>query len=191
VRKFGRFPDLGVLQPGDLLLFSALEPGLVSKGIRIFQEQAGYSESDARWHHAAVYLGVDGAICEATAGGVKQGYLYDYIGGHLIRARRDASLSRDEGWRIAVQALCELGSSYAIQRVAAMSKQSIKAFFRRVSAASTTRPTNYYCSQLYAAAYSRVTGQTLENRVVGETSPAFLSHTSQLEDVILSWVTIG
>jgi hypothetical protein len=100
-------------------------------------------------------------------------------------------LARDEGWRIAVQALCELGSSYAVQRVAAMGKQSLQGFFRRVPLPNASRPTTYYCSQLYAAAYSHVTGRTLENLVAGETSPAFLSHTSQLDDVTVSWVTIG
>jgi uncharacterized protein YycO len=191
VRQFGRFPDLAVLQPGDLLLFCAVKPSLVSRGIQRFQEQAGYLPADARWHHAAVYLGVDSAICEATRQGVRQSFLYDYIGGHRIRVRRDSSTTGDDGWRIAVQALCGLGSSYATGFVASMAVQSLKGFWNRAPLTTTSRPRHYYCSQLYAAAYSRVTGRTLENLVAGETSPAFLSRTTQLNDVPVTWRKIG
>src|SRR6476659_3689762 len=67
-RKWGRMLDLEDLEPGDLILFRPVNPNLdkISQLIIAAQMQAGFSEEDARWTHAAVYLGDGELICEAN-----------------------------------------------------------------------------------------------------------------------------
>ena len=57
VRKFGFIPDFQLWEPGDLLLFSAVEMNGVQRAIVKAQERIGYADEHARWHHAAVYIG--------------------------------------------------------------------------------------------------------------------------------------
>ncbi len=54
---------------------------------------------DARWHHAAMYIG-DANICEATASGVNLVPIFDYVGTHLLRLRRGQILpiKNVSGW---------------------------------------------------------------------------------------------
>ena len=90
--------------PGDLILVSATSPNHIQKAIERVQIKGGYAAEHAQWHHAAVYLG-DYGICEATRSGVKADKIYQYIGNHKIRVRRDTSLALNQRWKIAVQAL--------------------------------------------------------------------------------------
>ena len=69
VRKFGFYLDLKALLPGDLILVSNIKPKWTHKIINSVQESLGFNEEDARWHHAAVYLG-NGDICEADTDGM-------------------------------------------------------------------------------------------------------------------------
>ena len=47
------------------------------------------------------------------------------------------------------------------------------------------------CSQLYADAFAKVTLELLSSGKNGEVTPASLSRTEKLEDVIIDWVRIG
>ena len=70
VRQFGFYPNVDDWLPGDLILVSNIQPNWTHHVIERVQKLGGYSENDARWHHAAVYLGSNGEICEADVGGV-------------------------------------------------------------------------------------------------------------------------
>ena len=58
VRKFGFYPDVSLLKPGDLILVRNLDGNITHKVIEAVQMNLGYHERDYRWHHAAVYLGI-------------------------------------------------------------------------------------------------------------------------------------
>jgi hypothetical protein len=55
IRKRGSIPDLRLLSPGDLFLFSDADEK--PQSIRVGQMALGYLAADARWQHAAIYLG--------------------------------------------------------------------------------------------------------------------------------------
>ena len=191
VRQFGRFPNIDSWQPGDLLLVSATRPPFASRAVISAQQSGGYRTEDARWHHAAVYIGGRIGLCEATLRGVGSGPIYPYIGKHLLRVRRDPALSREEGWEIAVSALTRLRSSYSFGSIVRHTLQAGSGFWKPSSHAHYSRTRSVICSQLYADAYSMVTGKVLFNPANGEVSPAFLSSTGNLVDVDLCWQTIG
>ena len=70
VRRFGYVPDFENWLPGDLLLFSTSRPTFSQRKIVETQLKLNYANADARWHHAAVYIG-DRYLCEARSGGVR------------------------------------------------------------------------------------------------------------------------
>src|SRR5712692_5760688 len=65
VRDFGKFPAVSLWQPGDLLLIGAVRPGWVARKI-IQTQETQFAITDACWHHAAVYMGDEQNVCEAT-----------------------------------------------------------------------------------------------------------------------------
>jgi hypothetical protein len=188
IQRFGRLPDINAWKPGDLLLVSALNPSRIQGAIERVQRQGGYHAEDARWQHAAVYIG-DYGICEATRVGVKAAMIFPYIGDHLIRVRRDPALSSDDSWRVVVQALVRLNYSYSFSSILQLlwqarggyraPRNSPRVFSQRVT----------ICSQLYADAYGNVTRKTLDNDVSLPVTPASLSCTPLLQDVQSQWLT--
>jgi hypothetical protein len=190
LRAFGYFPDLSKLWPGDLLLVSSLKPSTGSKAIVWGQQLGGYCEDDARWHHAAVYIGARIGICEAKPGGVEAGEIYPYVGSRLIRARRDPTIDREKGWEIAAHTLVRLKTKYDKKMILKLAKQAYGGYWKSDLNSDETLE-SVICSKLYSNAYSTVTGKTLCNPVNGETTPAFLSQTTLLSDIPLKWLKIG
>ena len=189
--NFGRFPDTSVWQPGDLLLFSKVHPSWGSRRIIHCQCRGGYAHVyDACWHHAAVYLG-DESLCEATPIWVRHGRIDPYIGEYFVRIRRDYSLTPNQGWRIAINALTRVGTPYSLPGIARLGFQSMRGYWKPWPGTSRLGARSVVCSKLYAEAYTAVTGRTLENSVGNETTPAFLSRTSQLKDVPTTWLRIA
>jgi hypothetical protein len=190
LRKFGHFPDLSSLWPGDLLLVSSLKPTAGSKLIVATQQIGGYAEEDARWHHAAVYVGAKIGICEANLDGVAATAIYPYVGGHLLRARRDPHISRDQGWEVAAHSLLRLHAKYSKGMILKLAKKAFRGYWQHVADSEEARG-SVICSKLYSDAYSAVTGKTLWNAVNQEVTPAFLSQTPLLSDIPLKWLKIG
>lgn len=190
VRDFGKFPNIDQWQPGDLILVSAIEPNFISRRIIRAQENGGFSSEDARWHHAAVYIG-EARICEATGTGVKVNLLYPYIGSHLIRVRRDQRLTPSDGWRIAINALFRLREKYSFWTILKIAFQARRGFWNESVWPNFSSSRAIICSKLYADAYTFTTMRTLQN-AAGETPiPAFLSNTTLLQDVDIAWYSIG
>src|SRR5438132_424141 len=122
-RQLGRFPDTSHWQVGDLILFGEINPGFRSRSIALAQTRLGYAPKDARWTHAAVYVERD-YICHATPfRGVRYEKIYPYIGNHILRVRRDASLSQSERFQIALQAAVRR-QRYSLRELAALGRLS-------------------------------------------------------------------
>ena len=185
MRRLGVIPDLGSLQPGDLLLVSSISPTVISKAVTKFQKIGGYPEEHARWHHAAVYLGND-YVCEATATrGIVQTQIYKYlIGAHLLRFRRVPMLNVEQRYQLAIMAMTRLGDRYGHANLLNLAGAALEGFWNQNF---FSRPKRLVCSELFSEAYTLVTRRILGS---GEVTPAFLSLTSNLDDVKVNWLTI-
>ena len=191
LRQFGRFPDVSLWLPGDLLLFSAVHPGWIAQSIINGQKRGGYAEEDACWHHAAVYLGDGISICEAVATGVHHTQIYRYIlGNYRLRIRRDATLTPEEQWKIAMQSLTRLASPYSFRGIVSLARQSWQGYWQSRGSLPILGARAVICSQLYSDSYSLVTGRLLVKTPTGTVKPADLSFTSQLTDVATTWLEI-
>jgi hypothetical protein len=116
VRAFGHYPDIGVLQPGDLILVSPVKAGINAVFIARAQG-ATHDPFEAPWIHAAIYLG-DNSLVEIDGGGVRVDDLHRYLPSHRLLFRRVKGLDGalvDEltGHRIAVWALKAFKTRYA------------------------------------------------------------------------------
>jgi hypothetical protein len=191
LRQFGRFPDVSKWLPGDLLLFSAVHPGWIPQSIIRGQERGGYAPEDARWHHAAVYLGDGISICEAVAKGVRYIPIYPYIlGNYRLRIRRDNTLTSEERWKIAMQSLTRLRSPYGFSGIVSLARQSWRGYWQSRGSLPPLGAGAVICSQLYSDSYSMVTGRLLVKTSTGTVKPADLSLTLQLTDVATPWLEI-
>lgn len=189
VRTFGRFPSVDRWRPGDLLLFSAANPTVISRRVIEAQLRGGYAEEDARWHHAAVYVG-DARICEALARGVTADFVYKYVGTHRIRVRRDPLLTPEEGYDVAVRALVRSHWTYSFATLLRLLRHSWRGFHAEPPVLPFASSRAVICSVLYADAYSAVTKRVLGNAAGAVPVPAFLSGTPSLEDVESHWLSI-
>lgn len=182
IRDFGFWPNTQAWHPGDLVLVSAIKPSFVSEHI-IRVQKTKYADEDARWHHAGVYIG-DNFICEALRSGVIHTSIDKYIDIHKIRVRRDFSLDLEEGYKIAIEALCRLHYKYSLGSIVKLLYQSkFDAHLQPRDFSSATT----ICSQLFADAYGAVTRRTIDKRADIPITPAALSANSILKDVELSW----
>jgi hypothetical protein len=189
LRAFGKFPNVEQWLPGDLLLVSSLKPNLITRQTITAQERGGYGIDDARWQHAAVYVG-EGYVTEASLHGVRYAPIYPYLGNHLIRLRRPVGLTADDRWRIAVQAAVRTNEKYGLVSIASLFAYSFVGLWTRRRGFSVAQARSVICSQLYSDAYSRVTGRLIAPPAAGTITPAALSATPELEDVNISWLSI-
>lgn len=188
VRQFGYVPDESLLLPGDLVLTSAINPSFGSRAIINVQTDGGHDPEDARWHHAAVYLG-EMVVCEAQVwGGVRITSLYDYVGGHLLRFRRDPNLSGDDRWKLVVHAMYRLSDPYSVWALVRLWFQSQIGFWHPYARYKSVEA--LVCSELYSKAYTLTTGKLLVRGTLGITIPAALSFTPLLTDMHVTWLRI-
>ena len=188
IADLNAIPDARAMRAGDLILVSSLDgdPNKTAAAIRKTQSTAGYSPIDARWYHAAVYLGFDFRICEATRKGVKTASLLDYVATHLIRVRRDLDLDAETGWRISVLAACQIGTPYSFLSILNLVGRAKKGFWQpRQQSAHVGH--GLICSELYSDCYAAASGRTLWNNIAREVTPAYLSATDQLSDIDIGW----
>ena len=132
----------------------------------------------------------DENICEATLFWVGYGRLDRYIGEYFVRVRRDQSLTPNQGWKIAMSALTRVGTPYSLLNLSLLGAQALRGYWKPRPGASRLGVRSVVCSQLYAHGYTSVTGRILENSIGRETTPAFLSRTSQRVDVGTTWLKI-
>jgi len=123
IRRFGFYPNCGDWLPGDLLLVSEVIPDWIHRQITDAQVRAGYHADDARWQHAAIYMG-DGRICEAGTHGVQYASIAKYVGKHQLRVRRDSFLTSDERWKLAIRAVVRLGERYNFAAILSVYRHS-------------------------------------------------------------------
>jgi hypothetical protein len=198
-RAFGKLVDCASLQPGDLLLSQELHPDAVSKLISKVQLNGGYSEQDAQWTHAAMYLGDGANVIEATfdsiftSGSVRITSLDHYCQGkHVLKFRRSKHvLSAQSGWFLCIRALAHLKQPYSFAHAAKLWWDVIirKCGFHDPA---SQRPTfkAAICSTLYADAHNEATRRRL-GEIGGVCVPAWLSVSDEFDDVAVGWAQIS
>ena len=116
--------------------------------------------------------------------------MYHYLQTHLLRIRRDESLSSDERWLIAMNALTRLGSPYAFGRILSLARQAWQGYWQPGNKLPLIGMRAVICSELFNDSYSLVTERLLVAAPSGTVKPADLSLTSRLVDVETSWLSI-
>jgi len=197
-RKFGKVLDTRHLKPGDLLLTRDLKPEWTGRVIVSVQELGGYASQDARWSHAAMYLGDGAHVVEATfdsiveGGNVRVTSLDEYAKGEAaLRFRRPKHLESDiERWKLCVNAMMQLKKPYNFATAVQMwLRVAVRGggFFDQDQDRGASEAV--ICSTLYADAYNKATRRSL-----GETSgacvPAWLSASDQFDDVTVGWLAL-
>jgi len=196
VRTFGKIVDTSKLRPGDLMLSQDLEADTISKLITSVQAEGGYAGADARWTHAAMYLGDGENIVEATfeslssGGSVRMTSLDDYChGNYVLRFRRSKYIDGAEaGFRLCIRALSRIRQPYDFIQAARLwwdvriRKNTLNAGNNRRTAAEAV-----ICSTLYAEAYDEALRRRL-GEIGGVCVPAWLSVSDEFDDVDVGWL---
>ena len=188
LRRVGRFPNTDDWLPGDLVLMSKIQPDLNQRAIIGAQERGGFEPLDARWQHAAVYLGENG-LCEAAGSGVRVSSLItEYVGSHLLRVRRP-DLDVHERYRLCMKSLTRTPEPYDWLGAFVLLLQSVSGFWRQ-GPRSVLPPHSgpVICSELYAWSYLQVASRLLVKPDPGRPlTPADLSMSTELEYVPVCW----
>ena len=175
--------------PGDILLFAPQVPSLISKLIQQQQERWGARPEHARFTHAAIYIGLDHLICESVPhGGVRYSTLDARLDHSCCVVRRWPGLTREQGQRIAFQAVSHLGEPYGWGTILAQ-------LLKRGSLLSEEAAAHLICSRLCDRAITRALleqGFPIQNTFVhpkpGDfVTPAVLSLSPKLTDVEVEW----
>ncbi len=186
LRAFGRYPNTDEWLPGDIILFSDTQPGLVSRMIQKVQADCGYAPAHAMWQHAAIYIGNE-HLCEAVWPRIRVHPLFDAVQGRYICVRRMAQLSSEQRFGIAISCLTKLGGQYGWPELLRILVERGRMWRSRSTV--NRRPISLICSQHCAAAYASVTGTVLSIHAGLEraTTPADLALTTQLIDIPVCW----
>jgi hypothetical protein len=198
LRKFGKYFDTSNWRAGDLVLTREINPGRIGRWIERAQVKGGYAKEDARWTHAALYLGDRLTVCEATfslwppSHGIVQTALWDYCGDSAIRIRRPLAIdSAEAAWLLAIMALTQMRKDYDFGYVLRLASIAFSGKgFWTAGTRSVLSPSALICSTLYADAFARQTGRTLGEQNNGICTPAFLSQSDKFEDKNIGWLPI-
>jgi hypothetical protein len=189
-RDFGFVPNLGQLMPGDLILSRNTSPGFIDSRIAAAQRGGGFSPSDARWTHAAVFVYEDLIVEALPFKGIVQQSLYCYVPTEIMRVRRKPDLSDGDRLKIAFYAMKNLGKRYGHGDALAVGVDLAKGLWSK--GALTTNRFIVICSQLYFDAILEVTHRRLANcPTESPTTPAHLSATTDLLDIKVDWHRIA
>jgi len=191
VRDFRHYPDIGLLQPGDLILVSPV----VKKGNAQLIEgvQANrHDPFDAQWIHAATYLR-DNSLVEIDQSGVGVDDLHKYVPTHRLLFRRALGLDGKPvgeamGFRIAIAALKSFKTKYAfpdLVRIYVQTRRWAEPDYR-----FRLRTSEAICSDFYNDAVAGVLGRGAASAKRNPFTPADLAVSKNMEDIDARWATL-
>jgi len=192
LRRAGVYPDISILQPGDLLLVSPLKPGSNARLIQWAQGRVHRAE-DAQWMHAATYLG-DNALVEIDGGGVKVSLLFKYVATHRMLFRRVVDAAGNDvdqltGFRIAVAALKEFNRGYAFGNIVVTAYDCVIGRMRPASSRAV-RSSGSICSDFFNEAVFGACNRPAAPVVRLPLQPADLSASKLMRDVAVPWAQL-
>jgi hypothetical protein len=203
-------PNLRAWQPGDIVLFSPRTTSfdLLGQAIQFIQGYVlGQPPDDARWVHAAVYLGdgvcvesVRKAISNSRRGGVliDLGSLEERLRSQYVRVRRlkprhggSPAIGKDIAMRALDRTALPYPNAYSMALTLSVELQQLvslapQAFFKLIR--STHAGGAKHCSMLCGDALNDASGIDLFAGKPGRPNlPYVLSQTTFLEDVDVRW----
>lgn len=188
VDRLGKIPDPAQLSPGDLILFEKLKPTLFGRWIAKAQLAGGGASGDARWTHAAIYVG-EGNVVEANLTGVEFGPMWKYLGDYRLRVRRIPALGDADKLRFCIQAMSSLRMRYSLWRAVVAGWTALFGFWNQSAVLSNSR--GVVCSKLFSDTYTIVLRRiVVDGPLPAVTTPAHLSATTLLDDVAVRWLSI-
>jgi hypothetical protein len=197
LRTFSKFFDTSNWRAGDLVLEREMTPDWVGEKIVAAQIRGGYAIDDARWTHAAMYLGDSLTVCESTfstlvgARGVLLTPLWKYCGSSAIRVRRPRVLDDRGAWLLAIRGLTQLRKNYDFKYIIKLGWVAYRGKgFWAENARLSLSPSALVCSTLYADAFAKQTRRALGEQNNGLCTPAYLSQSDEFDEVPLAWLTI-
>jgi hypothetical protein len=196
-RRFGKFIDTICLLPGDLILFREVPEASGDSPLTVqVQANGGYASEHARWTHAAMYLGDDFNVIEATtdnyySGNVRVTHLDKYCTGQFaMRIRRPKLTTEKDRLKLCVRALSRLRLRYNLKAAVLLWYHAyLKKRILRNDTLGLSVNKAIICSTLYSDAFTEVTHRTF-SRQAGPCVPALLSGSDLLEDIKPGWVRI-
>jgi len=189
IRDTGCYPDLSLLQPGDLLLVSPTAPSATAKLI-IWAQRQVHTAHDASWMHAALYLG-DNAIVEIDGGGVNVSPLFKYVLTHRMVFRRvlredGSDIDAITGYRIALAALKEFKRSYAHANIV-VTAWDCMTIGRRAAPLRAVRSKGSICSDFFNEVVFATTNRPAAPVARLPLQPADLSASTLMRDLPVRW----
>lgn len=200
---FGKIVDVEKLWPGDLLLVRETNPDQISSAIARTQEKGGYTKEHSRWTHAAMYVGDDIHVVEATfnnvlgKGDVRLTKLDAYCdGANILRFRRCNEVIEhpQKAFWICVSALGRMSKPYDFgTAILDWIKINLFGYGYYADNHEDKKKRNekdaFICSTLIAESIQESVRYTLgeEN---GACVPAWLSMTDLFSDVDVNWIKI-
>jgi hypothetical protein len=191
-RRDGAYPDIRLLQPGDLLLVSPLKPGPNARLIQWAQKRV-HRPTDAQWMHAAIYLG-DNALVEIDGGGVQVSLLFKYARTHRMLFRRvldGAAKDIDEatGFRIAIAALKEFKRDYAYGNIVVTAYDCVLGRTRPASP-KAVRSSGAICSDFFNEVVFATCNRPAAPIARLPLQPADLSASKLMRDIDVPWAQL-
>jgi hypothetical protein len=186
LRDFGAVPNFSLLKTGDLILSRGLEPDWVERSISGAQRRGGFSDDHSCWTHAAVFL-YGTLVAEAVPEkGVRVRSLYDDVLQCVSRVRRPRATD-EQGAHIALRGVAQLGTPYSVFAALQLGRHMRNGLWNPAALVSYGR--KLICSKVYFDAHIEITKLPLSGcPMSGLVSPAHLSATDDLDDVLIPWV---
>jgi hypothetical protein len=192
IRDTGAYPDISILQPGDLLLVSPVEPSVTARMI-IWAQRQVHDAEHAQWMHAALYLG-ENAVVEIDGGGVRVSSLFKYVLTHRMLFRRVLDAANQDidpisGYRIALAALKQFRRRYAYENilVTAYDCLSLKA---NTGQLRSVRSQGSICSDFFNEVVFATTNRPAAPVVRLPLQPADLSASPLMRDLSVGWASL-
>jgi hypothetical protein len=186
IRDFGAVPNFCLFKTGDLILSRGLEPDLIERSISHAQRTGGFSDDHSCWTHAAVFL-YSTLVAEAVPeNGVRVRSLYEDVLQTVSRVRRPR-VTDEQGAHIALRALAQLGTPYNWFAALVVGWHMHHGLWNPAALVSYGRKS--ICSKVYFDAHIEIAKLPHSGcPMTGLVSPAHLSATNDLDDVLIPWV---
>lgn len=191
--KIDIYPSTSEFLPGDILLFRPLKPSPLQLQIMIHQQNRGHAVEHATFTHAAIWVGLDHLICDATPKfNVRVNSLEDYLKKRstCLLVRRVPNISADRQEAVVRAAVNYRGEPYSFRTLVLEKWGHFIGREPYYGLGEKTRR-GLICSTLCARAVAIGTETvSLLPSDMGLVTPATISVSPKLEDVEIQWCKV-